>query len=127
MTAGDHPSQTFMRNENNDVLVALNNSLSKDDDSIEIFGGGNDSIYITTATTTEVFIGPGVVEEIRVVGGTLGNVTIYDNESGTSNVKYGALTPANQDVLIKNELFSLGCRITTAAATHIKVTYRQEP
>lgn len=80
---------------------------------------------ISTATTTIVKSSPGRIGCIRVVGGTLGNVTVYDNTAGSGTVIIPTLTPnSKEQVLIENAIFNTGLTIVTAAATIISVTYK---
>jgi len=82
--------------------------------------------YITTATTTQVKIGPGVLKRIvinkPVATGTIG---IIDNITGTT-VTDGLITsttdlkPFYLDFDIR---FSLGLRIVTTQAQDITVVY----
>jgi hypothetical protein len=72
---------------------------------------------INSATTTVIKSGAGYIDEIRVVGGTLGNITIYDNTAASGTVLMPAATPVSGAVLLKNVPFSTGLTIVTAAAT----------
>lgn len=74
---------------------------------------------ISTATTTTVKSGAGYIDEIIVVGGTLGNVTIYDNTAGSGTVLCPTVTPVQNGVLLKHVTFSTGLTIVTASATVI--------
>lgn len=74
---------------------------------------------ISTATTTTVKSGSGFVYNIRVIGGTLGNVTIYDNTAASGTVLLPTVTPVANGVLLENVSFSTGLTIVTAAATVI--------
>jgi hypothetical protein len=82
------------------------------------------SFAISTAATTTVKSGSGFVYKIRVVGGTLGNVTIYDNPAATGTVLLPTVTPVANGVLLENVSFSAGLTIVTAAATVIVGSYR---
>jgi len=78
---------------------------------------------ITTATTTVVKSGPGVLFGIVVNGTAAGTITIYDNTAGSGNL-IGTLKAS-----ITEGLYSFGCRfstgltIVTAAASNITVIY----
>ena len=79
---------------------------------------------IKTATTTTVLAEAGFIKEIRVVGGTLGDVTVYDNTAGSGAEIVPTVTPDKGQVLKKSCLFATGLTIVTAAATFIVVSYR---
>lgn len=79
---------------------------------------------ISAATTTLIKTGPGVVHNIRVAGGALGNVTVYDNTDASGTVLLPAVTPVQGQVLLENIRFSTGLTIVTAAATILTVSYR---
>ena len=85
---------------------------------------------IKTATTTTVITGAGEVGFIQVLGGTDGNVTVYDNTagSGTEIIPLVAVTVANRPNLIPKPIeVSLGLTIVTSAASYILVGYRTLP
>ncbi len=79
---------------------------------------------VSTATTTLVKVGPGVVNSIRAVGGTMGAVTIYDNTAASGTVILPAVTPAQSHVLLEDVAFATGLTIVTAAATILAISYR---
>lgn len=76
---------------------------------------------ITTATTTTVVTGAKHINEIRVQGGTLGNVTVYDNTAGSGTVIVPTVTPVQGQVLKVDFDVGTGLTIVTAAATIITV------
>lgn len=79
---------------------------------------------IASATTTLVKSGAGYIDEILVVGGTLGDVTIYNSLTAAGTVLLPTVTPVANGVLLKHVVFSLGLTIVTAAATVITGSYR---
>lgn len=79
---------------------------------------------INTATTTVVKSGSGFLHQIRVLGGTLGAITIYDNTAASGTVIVPTITPTAQGLLIEDVVFSTGLTIVTAAATIITLSYR---
>lgn len=82
------------------------------------------SAAINTAATTTVKNGPGYVGTIRVLGGTLGAVTVYDNTAGSGTVLVPTVTPIQGGVLLEDVVFNVGLTIVTAAATVIVISYR---
>lgn len=80
---------------------------------------------ITTATTTTVKSGPGWFQGCHVVGGTLGNVTIYDNTAASGAMVVAAFTPTSaNDLKMINASFSVGLTVVTAAATNLTCVVR---
>ena len=80
---------------------------------------------ITTATTTVLKSGPGWFQGCHVMGGTLGNVTIYDNTAASGTVVVAAFTPTSaNDLKIINTSFSVGLTVVTAAATNLTCVVR---
>jgi len=79
---------------------------------------------ISTATTTTVKSTAGHVNKIRVIGGTLGAVTIYDNTAASGTVILPSVTPVADGVLLEDIDFATGLTIVTAAATVIAGSYR---
>lgn len=87
---------------------------------------GNSYANITTATTTTVKSGAGVLDKIVVnSAGSGSTITIYDNTAG-SGTKIGTATGAAQTTLTYNVHFSTGLTIVTASgsAADITVSYR---
>jgi len=82
------------------------------------------SINILTATTTVVKSGPGHLNSLFAVGGTMGNVTIYDNTVASGTVLWGPGTPAAGARIAENIEFSVGLTIVTAAASFLGGSYR---
>jgi phage-related protein len=85
---------------------------------------GGVSAAVSTATTTTVKSGAGFINIIRVIGGTLGSVTIYDNTAASGTVLLPTVTPVANGVLLEGVSFGTGLTIVTAAATVITVSYR---
>lgn len=74
--------------------------------------------YISTATTTTIDTGAGRVY-LNYVGGTNGNVTVYDNTAASGAILLPATTPAGQ-IVLNGDAYSTGVTIVTAAATVLK-------
>lgn len=81
--------------------------------------------YISTATTTLVETGPGVLHTITIGGGTLGTIAIYDGltAGGTLIASFDATTPRGSYTLDIN--FSVGLTIVTGAATLLTISTTQ--
>lgn len=81
-------------------------------------------LAISTATTTVVKSGPGFLHQIRVIGGTMGAITIYDNTAASGTQIVPTITPTAQGLLLEDVLFTTGLTIVTAAATIMTGSYR---
>jgi hypothetical protein len=79
--------------------------------------------YISGAGTTVVFPGNGHINNIKVAGGTLGNVTIYDNVAASGSTILPAVTPLQGQELVSDIDTNLGLTIVTAAATILAISY----
>jgi hypothetical protein len=77
------------------------------------------NINILTATTSVVKSGPGHLNSLFAVGGTMGNVTIYDNTAASGTVLWGPGTPAAGARIAENIEFAVGLTIVTAAASFL--------
>jgi|GEM_PF-3425102 len=105
----------------------LADKLDYVNDSITTYPNGNYVSTITTATTTTIANFPIVVSDIRVLGGTLGNVTVYDSPTGSGTVVIPTFSPDKGQVLIGSaSALSVGCTVVTAAATLLTVTWRPQ-
>lgn len=81
-------------------------------------------IAISTATTTVVKSGSGYCGALRCVGGTLGNVTVYDNTAASGTIICPTVTPVANGILIEDVVFNVGLTVVTAAATVLTGSYR---
>lgn len=80
---------------------------------------------ISSATTTTAKSGPGVLRSIVITGGTMGNITVYDNTAASGTI-IAAFTFGESDGHGGYEFgvpFSAGLTIVTAAATNLTVIY----
>ena len=81
--------------------------------------------YISSATTTQVFTGRGILHYITVGTTAAGTTGVIDGISGTTvNVGLLASNIAEGTYRFDCEM-SLGCRIITAAASKITVCWEQ--
>lgn len=80
--------------------------------------------YISSATTTQVKTGAGVLHSIIVGETAAGAISIIDNTSG-STVNIGTLKASIvEGTYVFDVAFSAGLRIITAGASKITVVYR---
>jgi hypothetical protein len=90
--------------------------------SAALTGASNKFSNITTATTTTVKSGSGVLERIVVnTAGAGSTFVIYDNTAG-SGTKIASGTSATQISLMYNVRFSTGLTIVTASGTPADIT-----
>lgn len=81
---------------------------------------------ISSATTTTIKTGSGMLASITILGGTMGAITVYDNTAGSGTTICPAFTPAasSMETLTFNCNFKTGLTIVTAAATVLQVSYQ---
>lgn len=87
---------------------------------------GNSYSNITTAATTTVKSGAGVLDRLVInTGGTGSTATIYDN-TAASGTKIATLTTATQGTILYNVRFGTGLTVVTASGTpaDLTVSYR---
>ncbi len=82
------------------------------------------SNYISTATTTVIKTGAGMLHRIVVEGGTAGTIIIYDNTAGSGTTIASFDSTAALMSYEFNTAFGTGLTIVTAAATKITVSFR---
>jgi hypothetical protein len=120
---GYYPPRLNTREE---LIGAFGERLDAVNDAITSYPLGHSYIVggITTATTTVVRSTAGVLAELMILGGTLGNITVYDNGAASGNVIVPTFTPTVTGVIARNVLLTTGLTVVTAAATIIQVTHR---
>lgn len=82
------------------------------------------STYISTATTTTIKTGAGLLHTIVVNGGTAGTIIVYDNTAASGTIIASFDSTNALATYILNAKFTTGLTIITAAATKLTVTYR---
>jgi hypothetical protein len=90
---------------------------------------GNSSRFISSADNTVVKSGSGYLAGIKISGGTLGTVTIYDNTTcagtGTTIVDNVASTDISAGLVMPyGRWMSTGICVYTSAATNLVVFYK---
>ena len=88
--------------------------------------GDYSTAVISTATTTTVKSGVGVLRSCQVLGGTLGAITVYDNTAASGTVIAPAFTPTATvpgTQILPDIRFSVGLTIVTAAATILQCSF----
>ena len=79
---------------------------------------------ITTATTTVVKSGAGVLKAITVNSTAAGTITVYDNTSAAGKKIATLKTSVIEGTYEFNVAFGTGLTIVTGAASDITVSYR---
>jgi hypothetical protein len=79
--------------------------------------------YISTATTTTVKSGPGVLHTIVLTETAAGTITIYDNTAGSGTVIAVLKASIGENTFVFDRIFSTGLTIVTAAASKLHVSY----
>jgi len=93
-------------------------------DGVRAYDDDYQYAVISTATTTTIKTEAGFIKEIRVIGGTLGNVTVYDNTAASGTLIVPTVSPDKGQVLKGPCKFATGLTIVTAAATLLAISYR---
>ena len=117
---------TGVLDTNSNVGTTLATTLAGEDvtnDVIKTETRGS-AVNILTATTTTIKSAPGHINHLIAVGGTMGNVTIYDNTTASGTVLFGPATPTAGGVIVADIEFSVGLTVVTAAATAISGSVR---
>lgn len=80
--------------------------------------------YISTATTTDVFSGPGRLKKIILGETSAGAITIYDEETGGSTNVVGVLKASIVEGEYEFDVaVGQGLQIVTAGASKLTVVY----
>ena len=120
--AGGETPRAYMRVDVRRLLETLaGEDVVNDVQKVETRGS---AVNILTATTTVIKSAPGHVNRLIAVGGTMGNVTIYDNTAASGTVLFGPATPTAGGTIVENIDFSIGLTVVTAAATAISGSVR---
>lgn len=79
---------------------------------------------ISTATTTIVKTGQGILHNILVTGGTAGTISVYNNTIASGDTLVALFSSTNAIASYPFDIaFSSGCTVVTGGATNITVTY----
>lgn len=79
--------------------------------------------YISTASTTTVKSGPGILHNLMVSGGTAGTIIVYNNTAASGPI-ISSFDSTNAIANYSfNVVFSSGCTVVTGAATKVTVSY----
>lgn len=80
--------------------------------------------YISTATTTTLKTGSGLMHAVIVQGGTTGTIIIYDNTAASGTILASFDTTNALASYMFNVSFATGLTVVTSAATKLTVSYR---
>lgn len=108
------------------ALHVLNVAVEPGHDSTldRTFGGWKGSgAYISSATTTTVKSGAGVLHAIVLGETAAGTITIYDNTAGSGTVICVLKASIVEGTYIFDRIFSTGLTIVTAGASKLHVSY----
>lgn len=79
--------------------------------------------YISTATTTVVKNGAGVLHTIVVTETAAGTITVYDNTAASGTIIAVLKASIGENTFTFDRAFSTGLTIVTAAASKLHVSY----
>ena len=119
-------SPTGVLDANSNVGTTLATTLAGEDVAADVVKTETHGypVNILTATTTTIKSAAGHINHLIAVGGTMGNVTIYDNTAASGTVLFGPATPTAGGVIVADIEFSVGLTVVTAAATAISGSVR---
>jgi hypothetical protein len=81
------------------------------------------STYISTADTTVVKTGRGILHTITIGETAAGAITVYDNTAGSGTVLWAAKASIAEQTFTFDLCFDTGLTIVTAGATKLTVTH----
>ena len=84
----------------------------------------NNGTYISTATTTVVKTGAGLLHTITVTGGTAGTIVVYDNTAASGTILASFASTNALATYTFNVSFSVGLTVVTSAATLVTISAR---
>lgn len=84
---------------------------------------GYNSTYISTATTTTVFSGPGILHELSLTETAAGTITVYDNTAASGTIKAVLKASIVEGDYLHDIDFTIGCTIVTAAASKLTASW----
>lgn len=84
----------------------------------------NNSQYISTATTTTIKTGTGLLHTITVNGGVAGTIIVYDNTAASGTIIASFDSTAALATYTFDVIFATGLTVITSAATKLTVSYR---
>jgi hypothetical protein len=122
----DKYSSTNKYDDNDNQYGTLGTKLAGEDLTNDVMKVEQQMSYqaISTATTTTVKSGSGLLHSIIVTGGTAGTIVIYDNTSG-SGTKIADFDSTNAlETYVFNAKFTTGLTIVTGGATKLTAVYR---
>ena len=80
--------------------------------------------YISTATTTVVKTGAGLLHTLTVCGGTAGTIVVYDNTAASGTVIASFDSTNALESYTFDCAFATGLTVVTSAATKVSVNWR---
>ena len=105
------------------IAILFGQAIAADKISVPLVYERYKYVNVTTATTTLVKTGLGILAGITVNGGTLGAITVYDNTAAAGpKIATIAVSYAGQ-VIPFGVGFTTGLTVVTGAATDITVIY----
>lgn len=105
------------------IMILFGQAIAADKISVPLVYERYKYNNITTATTTLIKTGSGILAGITVNGGTIGAITIYDNTTASTTKIATIASPFAGQVIPFGIGFSTGLTIVTGAATDITVMY----
>lgn len=106
------------------VKTSMQTTIAGEDlsaDRLRVSLSGSTSSYISTATTTLVLTGRGVIVGLCLTETAAGTITVYDNISATGTVLGVLKASIAEGNYLHGVPFSTGCTVVTAGASKLTV------
>ena len=84
---------------------------------------GYNSTYISTATTTLVFTGAGILHELSLTETSVGTITVYDSLTASGTIKAVLKASIAEGDYLHDIDFTIGCTIVTAGASKLTAAW----
>jgi hypothetical protein len=119
-------SNVLQIEDNGDAYVTLGTTIAGEDVPNDVLKveQRNSYSYISTATTTTIKTGAGLLHTITVNGGTAGTIIVYDNTAASGSIIASFDSTNALETYVFDVVFATGLTIITGAATKVTVSYR---
>jgi len=125
-TYSDTDSTVLQADVHGNLLVSLATKIAGEDitnDVLKVEEQYSTIAYATAQTATTIKSGAGRLHAINILGGTLGNLTVWDNTAGSGTTIIPQHTPTGSVCYLLDVPFVNGLTITTDSAMVLQFSY----
>jgi hypothetical protein len=109
-------SREVKADNSRNLYTTMGTQLDPANDGVKAYPFVTTNTRVTSATTVFPLLGPGWIR-IRVEGGTMGRVEVFNSLAASGSLKYDQ-TPAAKDIIFNEWVYcSIGATVKTTAAT----------